>query len=74
MINRGAVRNSVSWTVSTSNSSADELNGNGKRGARNGRSGEDRLMSEIFDALDGLSTTQRQQVLFYIQSLKQKAE
>jgi len=51
-----------------------KLNGNGKRGSRNGRSGEDRLITEILDELDGLSKNQRQQVLTYIQSLKQKAE
>jgi hypothetical protein len=51
-----------------------KLNGNGKRGSRNGRSGEDRLISEILDAIDGLSKSQRQQVLTYVQSLKQKAE
>ena len=51
-----------------------KLNGNGKRGSRNGRSGEDRLITEILDALEGLSNSERQQVLSYVQSLKQKAE
>ena len=51
-----------------------KLNGNGKRGSHTGRSGEDRLINEILDAIDGLTKSQRQQVLAYVQSLTQKAE
>jgi hypothetical protein len=51
-----------------------KLNGNGKRNGRNGRSAEDRLAGEIVDELEGLSKIQKQQVLAYVQSLKQKAE
>ena len=50
-----------------------KLNGNGKRVARNGRSAEDRLVAEIISELEGLSKIEKQQVLSYIQSLKQKA-
>ncbi len=53
-----------------------KLYGNGKRNGRsNGRaSGEDRLLVEIMDQLHGFSRVQKEQVLVYIQSLKQKVE
>ncbi len=53
-----------------------KLYGNGKRNGRsNGRSnGDDRLLLEIMEHLQGLSRVQNEQVLVYIQSLKQKVE
>jgi hypothetical protein len=50
-----------------------KLYGNGKRGASNGKSAEDRLAFEILEQVQALSGNQREQVLAYIQMLKQKA-
>ena len=51
-----------------------KVNGNGRRGICNGRSGEDRLMAQIIDELNDFSTSQRQKILSSIRALKQKAE
>ena len=53
-----------------------QLHGNGKRNGRsNGRSsGDDRMLVEIMDHVQALSRVQKEQVLVYIQSLKQKVE
>lgn len=52
-----------------------KLNGSGKRISRSGpRSPEDRLLLEIVDQLHGLSKTQREGVLAFVQQLKQKGE
>jgi hypothetical protein len=48
-----------------------KLNGNGKRnGHQMGRSTEDRLTAEIVDSLHDLSSTQKEDVLRFIHSLK----
>ncbi len=53
-----------------------KLHGNGKRNGRsNGRSnGDDRLILQIVENLEGLSRTQKEQVLVFVESLRQKAE
>ena len=52
-----------------------KLYGNGKRNRRsNGHSVDDRLILEIVDAIQGFSKGQKEQVLAYIQSLKQKVD
>ena len=49
--------------------------GSGKRSGRsNGRNVDDPFLTEIMDHLRGLSKTQREQVLVYLRSLKQKVE
>ena len=49
--------------------------GNGKRNGRsNGRTGEDRLVLEIVSQLHGLSKEQKEEVMAFIQSLKQQVE
>jgi len=52
------------------------LNGNGRRNGRsNGQySAADRLTLEIVEGVQGFSKGQKEQVLAYIQSLKQKAD
>jgi hypothetical protein len=52
-----------------------KLYGNGKRNGRsNGHSVDDRLILEIVDAIQGFSKAQKEQVLVYVQSLKQKVD
>jgi len=52
-----------------------KLYGNGKRNGRsNGHSLDDRLTLEIVDAIQGFSKAQKEQVLAYVQSLKQKVD
>jgi len=52
-----------------------KLYGNGKRNGRGtGRSNEDRLLVEIIEHLNSLSKAQKEEVLAYIQGLKNKVE
>jgi len=53
-----------------------KLNGNGKRNGRsNGQySADDRLILEIVEGMQSFSKGQKEQVLAYIQSLKQKVD
>ena len=53
-----------------------KIHGHGKRNGRStGRSsGDDRLLVEIMDHVQAFSKAQKEQVLVYIQSLKQKVE
>ena len=52
-----------------------KLHGNGKGNGRPGsKPKEDRLTGKIVDQLDGLSPSQKEEVLAYIQTLKQKVE
>ncbi len=50
-----------------------KLNGNGKRNGRSkGHTKDDRLINEIVDQLHSLTHPQREEVLAFIQSKKQK--
>lgn len=52
-----------------------KLYGNGKGNGRPGsRSKEDKMIMKIVDQLEGLSAAQKEDVLTYIQTLKQKVE
>ena len=52
-----------------------KLYGNGKRNGRSvGKSHEDHLIGEIIELLQGLSKSQREEVLAFVQTLKQKVE
>ena len=52
-----------------------KVNGNGKRNGRSSpRTPEDRISAEIVEHLHGFSQLQREEVLRFVQSLKQKVE
>lgn len=52
-----------------------KLYGNGKRNGRSpSKSPDDRLVAEIVDQVHSLSQPQKEEVLAYIQSLKQKVK
>jgi hypothetical protein len=52
-----------------------KLYGNGKRNGRpSSRPSEDRLTLDIVEQLQGLSTPQKEEVMRFVQSLRQKVE
>jgi len=51
-----------------------QQNGNGKRNGRSGRLSDDGVSGQIIDALHGLSRSQKEKVLAFVQSLKQKGD